>query len=135
MVPKSPSSESQRGLHSQISSKTIANKQTVVKWVHKDSLAITTPPTPSSAQRDQTEMPLPQFLAGSNLTANFSSSFLRVWLLISLKVGTDKDPLGNPKELVGTSSTAYPWLTLIVTLSYQLLLGRNLSIHLAPQLL
>jgi hypothetical protein len=74
-------------------------------------------------------MPIPQFLAGSDLTANFSSSFLRVWLLISLQAGTDKDPLGNPTELVGTSSTVYPWLTPTVKLSYQFLLGRVLTTY------
>ena len=50
MVSKSPSSESQRGLHSQISYKTIANKQTVVKWVHKDSGNYHSPNTQLSSE-------------------------------------------------------------------------------------
>ena len=98
-------------------------------------MAITNPPTPSSAQRDQTKMSIPQFLPGSDVTANFSSCFLRFWLLTRLHVGTDRDPPGSPKELVGTSATVSPWLTPILKPSHQLLPGRNLSILLAPQLL
>lgn len=64
-----------------------------------------------SAQREQAKTRISQFFSGRNLTANFPSCCLSIWLLTDLHVGAGWDSQGSFRELVGVSPVSLrSWL-------------------------
>lgn len=86
------------------SHRTTLNKNTVFKGPQ------TLPTTVhlGSAQREQAKTRISQFFSGRNLTANFPSCCLSIWLLTDLHVGAGWDPQGSFRELMGVSPGVSP---------------------------
>lgn len=92
-------------------------------------------PQPHPRAEGAGKIPISLSFLGGDLITHFTSSCLRVWLLIFIHLGTGCDLSNGPGAARGHFCIFHLQHTTVIKPGHQCLSGRSLHTHMAPQLL